>query len=326
MTDSSTQSPQSSVSHKDGIPVQRLVDEREQLGLRLQCGGGGLQRRILNREVQKPGLVLTGLQRSHGDAVHVMGRAEVEYLSVRRPKEQQQILMDYVRSGVPCVVICWGLAPSTALFDLAEANDVPLFTSLRSTGEFIRGVHAFLQSEMAPREDRHGVFVQVHDLGVMLTGLSGIGKSETALELMLRGHRMVADDRVSIVMSGGELFGSGVAPLGHFMEVRGLGILHAGDLFGHAAVVESTRLDLVVELVEWSEDGQSDRTGLDTLWMEILGVRLPHIRLPIRPGRNIAMIVEVAARNQILRRRGIHSAQRFDELVTRGLIEPSLDE
>jgi HPr kinase/phosphorylase len=302
-----------------GIPVQRLVEEAELLGLRLQCGTGGLQRVIQNREVQKPGLVLTGLQRPHGDAVHVMGKAEVEYLSVRPKADQRRILMDYVRSGVPCVVLCWGQAPSPILFELAEANDVPLFTSLRTTGDFIRVLHTFLQAELAPREERHGVMVQVHDLGILITGASGIGKSETALELMLRGHRLVADDRVAVARSRTELVGGGVAPLGHFMEVRGLGILHAGDLFGHAAVVEATRLDMVVELVDWKIANEADRTGLDMVETEILGVRLPHIRLPVRPGRNIAMIIEVAARNQILRRRGIHSAQRFDELVMRGL-------
>ncbi len=309
-----------------GIAVQRLVDEAETLGLHLQCGSGGLGRLIQNREVQKPGLVLTGLQRSHGDAVHVMGKAEVEYLSVRRLDEQRRILMDYVRSGVPCVVICWGLAPSSVLFELAEEYDVPLFTSLRTTGEFIRGLHKFLQRELAQREERHGVMVQVHDLGVLITGASGIGKSETALELMLRGHRLVADDRVAISQSGPDLFASGVEPLGHFMEVRGLGILHAGDLFGHAAIVETTRVDLVVELVDWSAADQADRTGLDTEETEILTVRVPHIRLPVRPGRNLAMIIEVAARNQILRRRGIHSAQRFDDLIMQGLQNPGSSE
>jgi len=309
-----------------GIPVQRLVDAAELLGVRLQCGKKGLQRIIRNREIQKPGLVLTGLQRAHGESVHVLGKAEVEYLSVRRPEEQRRILMDYVHSGVPCVVLCWGLAPSNVLFELADKSDVPLFTSLRPTGEFIRGLHAFLQSELAPREERHGVLVQVHDLGILIAGSSGIGKSETALELVLRGHRLVADDRVSMARAGSELIGTGVAPLGHFMEVRGLGILHAGDLFGHASVVETTRIDMVVELVEWDKAPHMDRTGLDSHQMEILGVSLPHIQVPVRPGRNIATIIDVAARNQILRQRGIHSAERFDALVTRGLQGPAIEE
>jgi HPr kinase/phosphorylase len=301
------------------ITVQRLVEESDRLGLSLQCGQEGLGREIRNREVLKPGLVLTGLQRPHGDAVHVLGKAEVEYLSDRPPAEQQRILMDYVRSGVPCVVLCWGLTPLPALLELAQENGVPLFTTARPTGDFIRELQAFLREALAAREERHGVLVQVHNLGVLIVGTSGIGKSETALELVLRGHRMVADDRVSLTRSGDELIGTGVAPLGHFMEVRGLGIIHAGDLFGQAAVVEYARVDMVVELVDWSRAPQADRTGLDTHTVEILGVHVSHILLPVRPGRNISTIIEVAVRNQILRQRGIHSAERFEKLLNAGL-------
>ncbi len=301
------------------ITVQRLVDEADRLGLRLLCGGKGLSREIRNREVQKPGLVLTGLQRPHGDAVHVLGKAEVEYLSARSVDEQRRILMDYVRSGVPCVVLCWGLKPFTALLALAKESDVPLFTTEQPTGDFIRELQGFLDHELASREERHGVLVQVHDLGVLIIGASGIGKSETALELVLRGHRMVADDRVSLSRTGDELTGTGVEPLGHFMEVRGLGVIHAGDLFGQASVVEFARVDMVVELVDWSRAPAADRTGLESYTAEILGLHISHILLPVRPGRNISTIIEVAVRNQILRQRGIHSAERFEELVKSGL-------
>ena len=197
---------------KSGISVGRLVELKDLLGLSLRCGSEGLGRRICDVEVQKPGLVLAGLQRAHGDAVHVMGRAETEYLSVRSEAEQRSILMDYVRSGVPCVVVCWGLVPCRVLMELAEIHGVPLFTSLKSTGQFIRHLQQFLSGELAPKEEVHGVLVQVHDLGILITGDSGIGKSETALELVLRGHRMVADDRVSLMLAGDEIVGSGVSP------------------------------------------------------------------------------------------------------------------
>jgi HPr kinase/phosphorylase len=302
------------------VTVLQLVDESDGLGLQLQCGASGLDREIRSRDVQKPGLVLAGLQRAHGDAVHVMGKAEAEYLSARSPEEQRRILLDYVRSGVPCVVLCWGLPPIQALLAIAEESGVPLFTTPLSTGVFIGQLKAFLDEALAIKEDRHGVLVQVHDLGVLIVGSSGIGKSETALELVLRGHRMVADDRVCLVRSGDEITGSGVAPLGHFMEVRGLGIIHAGDLFGQAAVMETARVDLVVELVDWSRAPQADRTGLDTHTVEILGAQISHILLPVRPGRNLATIIEVAVRNQILRQRGIHSAERFNSLLEKGLL------
>lgn len=302
------------------VTVLQLVNESDGLGLQLQCGASGLGREIRSRDVQKPGLVLAGLQRAHGDAVHVMGKAEAEYLSARSPEEQRRILLDYVRSGVPCVVLCWGLPPIPALLAIAEESGVPLFTTPRPTGAFIGQLKAFLDEALAIKEDRHGVLVQVHDLGVLIVGSSGIGKSETALELVLRGHRMVADDRVCLVRSGDEITGSGVAPLGHFMEVRGLGIIHAGDLFGQAAVMETARVDLVVELVDWSRAPQADRTGLDTHTVEILGAQISHILLPVRPGRNLATIIEVAVRNQILRQRGIHSAARFNSLLEKGLL------
>ncbi len=297
------------------VTVKVLADAAEALGMVLQCGASGLGGEINVPKAVKPGLVLTGIQRAHGDAVHVMGRAEHEYLSVRPESEQREILMEYVRSGVPCVVMCWGLAPLSALLELAEQQGVPMFTTLKSTGDFIRDLQAFLVHEMAPTEERHGVLVQVHDLGVLIMGSSGIGKSETALELVLRGHRMVADDVVRLRRSGDDLVGTGVPLLGQYLEVRGLGILHAGDLFGQAAVVESVRLELIIELVGWDEASEEDRSGLDEMKLDCLGIPVPHIRLPVRPGRNIATIIEIATRNQILRKRGVNSAHRYEALL-----------
>ena len=297
------------------ITVRHLVENAAALGLVLHCGRGGVGRQIHSREVVKPGLVLTGLQRAHGDAVHVLGRAEQEYLSVRPVQEQRKILMDYVRSGVPCVVSCWGLAPLPALVDLADQHDVPVFTTIKPTGQFIRDLEKFLTFELAPRKEIHGVLVQVHDLGILITGKSGIGKSETALELVLRGHRMVADDLVMVSREGDDVVGRGVPIVGQFVEVRGLGILHAGDLFGQASIVDSVRLDLVIELVGWDDAPSIDRTGLDERFSTILGVKVPHNLLPVRPGRNIATIIEIAARNQILRNRGVNSAARYEALL-----------
>jgi HPr kinase/phosphorylase len=314
----------SNIESRD-ITVQRLVDAASTLGLVLHCGGVGLDRRIRSPEVVKPGLVLTGLQRAHGDAIHVLGRAEHEYLSVRPLPEQRQILMDYVRSGVPCVVSCWGLAPLPILVELAAEHGVPVFTTIKPTGEFIRGLETFLNSELAPMEEIHGVLVQVHDLGIFLTGKSGVGKSETALELVLRGHRMVADDLVRISRDGRDVIGRGVPILGQFVEVRGLGILHAGDLFGQAAIVDSVRIDLVVELVDWDDVSVVDRTGLDERTFKLLGIDVPHILLPVRPGRNIATIIEIAARNQILLKRGVNSARRYEQLLIDQLRPPEPD-
>lgn len=284
--------------------------EVQELGLRLHAGEGGLGREILDPEVQKPGLVLAGVQPSHPHSVHVLGRGENEYLAVRSPDEQRRVLLQYVGSGVPCVVVCHGLAPSKVMLEIADSEGIPVFSTLMPTGAFIRGLHSRLLQLLSPVVEVHGVLVQVHHAGVLLTGKSGIGKSETALELMLRGHRLVADDRVRLGRGGRGLLGRGHPGLGHYVEVRGLGILHAGDLYGQAAVVGSTSVDIEIELVSW-ESAVVDRTGLDDRTRTYLGHGLRLIQLPVQPGRSIATIVEVAVRDHILRSRGINSAKRY---------------
>lgn len=290
------------------------MEARERFGLHLHAGEGGLDRRILDAEPQKPGLVFAGVQPAHPLAVHVIGDAEARYLSVRGRDEQRRVLEQYVASGVPCVVVTRGLAPPPVMLSVARELDIPVFGTRRPTGEFMRALHGWLVRELTPRVDLHGVLVKVLDLGVLITGDSGVGKSEAALELVLRGHRLVADDRVRVTRPARGLLGAGVQPLGHYVEVRGLGVLNAADLFGHAAVLEESSVDLVVELVPW-EAGDFDRTGLEERCCDVLGVAVAHIRLPVRPGRNVAMLIEIAVRNQILKARGIHSAQRFAEEV-----------
>ena len=288
------------------------VGEFPDLGLRLHAGASGLDRVVRDPEVQKPGLLLAGVQASHPHSVHVLGRAEIEFLAVREPEEQRSILQQYVGAGVPCVVVCNGLAPSGVMLEIAESEGIPVFSTLMATGPFVRELHRRLLPSLMPQIEMHGVLVQVHDVGVLLTGRSGIGKSETGLELMRRGHRLVADDRVRIQRGMGGLIGQGHPVLGHYMEIRGLGILHAGDLYGQAAVVEQTGLDMEIELVAW-DDSAIDRTGLADLTRNWIGVELPLIRLPVQPGRSISTIVEVAVRNHILRSRGIHSAHRYQQ-------------
>lgn len=293
-----------------GLPVRRLLAEAEKFGLRLHAGAEGLGRRIHDAEVQKPGLVLAGVQPAHPAAVHVIGEAETRYLAVRGMEEQRRVLEQYVDSGVPCVVVTRGVAPSPVMLDVAESRGIPVLGTLKPTGAFMRALHAWLAVALSSCVDLHGVLVQVLNLGVLITGESGVGKSEAALELVLRGHRLVADDRIRIRRGSGGVVGAGVAPLGHYVEVRGLGILHAGDLFGQAAVQERASVDLVCELVDWDAGG-FDRTGLDDQTVPLLGVDVPLLRIPVRPGRNLATIIEVAVRNQVLKSRGVHSARRF---------------
>ena len=297
-----------------GILVSDLLDKEAGLELQVRSGRDGVGRTILDMEVQKPGLVMTGLQPAHPHAVHVIGLAEYDYLRQRDEDGQRTVLAEYVGAGVPCVVVCRGLEPSAPMLAMSNEEDIPMLVSPLPTGVFIRRLRTYLRRALAPRVTVHGVFVQVHNVGVLLTGKSGIGKSETALELMLRGHRLVADDVVELVVARDtRLVGRGRPPLGHYMEIRGLGVLNAGDLFGQAAVLEEAPLGLVTELVAWTPDIVVERTGIEDRFIRYLGVSVPHLVLPVRPGRNIATIVEVAARNQILKSRGVCSVQRFEE-------------
>lgn len=311
-------------STPSGLPVRRLLAEAERFGLCLHAGAAGVERRIQDAEVQKPGLVFAGMQPAHPAAVHVIGEAETRYLAARGTGEQQRVLEQYVDAGVPCVVVTRGVAPSAVMLAVAERRGIPVFGTLMPTGAFMRALHGWLSTALSSRVDLHGVLVQVLNLGVLITGESGVGKSEAALELVLRGHRLVADDRIRVCRGEAGLVGTGVPPLGHYVEVRGLGVLHAGDLFGQAAVQESAGVDLVCELVAWDAGG-FDRTGLDDRTIPLLGVAVPHLRIPVRPGRNLATIIEVATRNQVLKSRGVHSARRFAAELEQSLREPPVD-
>jgi HPr kinase/phosphorylase len=205
------------------------------------------------------------------------------------------------------------MAPLPALAALAEERGVSVFTTALPTGTFIARVHAFFDEHLSPRITLHGVLLDVFGVGVMLTGHSGIGKSECALDLILRGHRLVADDSVLVRQHDRELIGMGSPLTKNHMEVRGLGIINVKDLFGAASVCERKEVELIVDLVEWQREADYDRLGLDDIFEWILDVQVPRARIPIRPGRNMASIVEVAARNFLLKAQGHHAARQFQE-------------
>ncbi|MDP6933467.1 MAG: HPr(Ser) kinase/phosphatase [Myxococcota bacterium] len=304
-----------------GLPVSRIAEEAARLGVTLVVGEAGLHRRIEDSEVQKPGLQWAGLQTTHAAGIHVLGTAETALLAARSSEEQRTILVRYVQSGVPCVVVCRGLVVPPIMLELAEEENIPVFQASAPTAEVIRTLSDFLIEGFAKTVVVHGVLVQVHSLGILLMGRSGVGKSETALELMLRGHRLVADDLVALSRNQKVLVGRMSPRLGHHMEVRGLGVLHAGDLFGHAAVIEQSEIHLVIELVNWTDVDGPDRIGVETRTRTMLDLDIPELVVPVRPGRNLATIVEVAARNQLLQARGIHSALRFEASLAQALGE-----
>ncbi len=301
------------------ITVGELLG-RAELEVTPVAGQAGLDRSITVPRIQKPGLALTGWpEQLHEHRVLVLGGTEIDYLA-GNPIARDQGLSTVMASKPACVVVCRGLVAPTELHALCERDGVPLAISMLTTADFITAVTVWMGDRLAPSTEVHGVLVDVLGIGVLVTGKSGIGKSETALDLVVRGHRLVADDVVRIRRrSGNALSGRGAGILGHHMEIRGLGIINIKDLFGIAAVRETKKIELVVELHEWESGVEYERLGFDDSYDEILGVSIPTVRLPVRPGRNLATLIEVAARNQLLKVQGIHSAQAFRDKLTRAM-------
>jgi HPr kinase/phosphorylase len=281
------------------------------LDLRLVTGERGLERPIAQPRLQQPGLALAGfLPQLHPDRVQVLGNSEISYLGTLAPDAARRAVAAVAEAGVACFVVTNGTAPPAVLVEPARVAGVPvLMTSLR-TGEFIRLAAAWLEDRLAPETTMHGDLVEVHGLGILILGRSGIGKSEAALDLVARGHRLVADDAVLVRrISPSVLRGRAAELLRHHMEIRGLGVIDVEALFGTLATLDERQLDLVVELSEWAPG--ADRLGIAVESMSLLEVALPVVRLPVQPGRSIALLIETAARNQLLRWRGRHAAAEF---------------
>jgi len=304
------------------VTAAQLVAPDVRLELRVVAGARGLDRRIAVPRIQKPGLALTGWdEQLHDERLLVLGGTEIEYLTGATADQRHLAVTTMLAARPAAIAVSRGLPPPDELIDACEAAGVPLLVSALVTSELIVRATSWLQEQMAPATSIHGVLLDVLGIGILLLGKSGIGKSETALDLVVRGHRLVADDIVHIRQKGGFVFGSGSGIIRHHMEIRGLGIINIKDLFGIAAVRETKKLELVVELVEWHSDEEYDRLGLDENHYRILEVVVPQVRLPVRPGRNIATIIEVAARNQLLKLQGHNSAKEFQERLNRAIAE-----
>ncbi len=300
------------------ITVGELL-ERSELGVTVITGKAGLGRTVTVPRIQKPGLALTGWpEQLHQGRVLVLGGTEIEYLVDHEPARKLGI-ETLLASDPACVVVCRSLAPPEELRTAAEARSVPVLVSSLVTADFIAAVTGWMADRLAPSTELHGVLMDVLGIGVLMVGKSGIGKSETALDLVVRGHRLVGDDVIRIRRQGKKLSGRGAGLLGHHMEIRGLGIINIKDLFGISAVREAKVVELIVELEEWDAAAEYDRLGFDEHTEALLDVPVPKLRLPVRPGRNIATLIEVAARNQLLKLQGIHSARAFRDKLQRAM-------
>jgi len=300
------------------ITVGELL-ERAELEVTAVAGQAGLDRIVAVPRIQKPGLALTGWpEQLHDNRVLVLGATEIEYLHDHEPARHIGITT-LLGSDPACIVVCRGLRPPRELTSSAEQCGVPVLVSQLPTADFITAVTGWMSDRMAPSTDMHGVLMDVLGIGVLLLGKSGIGKSETALDLVVRGHRLVADDVIKIRRQGGHVVGRGAGIIGHHMEIRGLGIINVKDLFGISAVRDTKKIELVVELREWTDGEEYDRLGFDDRFDRILDVAVPAVQLPVRPGRNLATLIEVAARNQLLKVQGTHSARAFRDQLHRAM-------
>jgi HPr kinase/phosphorylase len=287
------------------------------LRLRLVAGAHGLGRAIELPRIQQPGLALAGfLPQLHPDRLQVLGNSEVAYLGTLGLERARAAAAAVAGAGVACFVVTNDTPPPAALVEPAAAAGVPVLASALRTADFIRSATTWLEDRLAPETQLHADLVEVEGVGILIRGPSGIGKSEAALDLVSRGHRLVADDVVRVRrISPSVLRGRAATLLEHHMEIRGLGIIDMQALFGLLATLDERQIDLVVELVAWT-DG-ADRLGLVDERVTILDVALPIARIPVQPGRSSALIIATAARNFLLRSRGRHSAAEFTARVDR---------
>jgi len=298
--------------------VADLLGEKEaDLQLTLLGGSKGLRREISVSEINRPGLALTGyVDYFPAERVQIMGLGEHTYLSTFTPAKRKEALhkvFSYSKK-LPCVVLTRGIKPHREVIEVANALKIPLLRSGLVTAHLIGELTVYMEEKLAPTTTIHGVLMNVYGLGVLLVGDSGIGKSECALELLKRGHMLVADDVVEVKQRlGGVLYGTGAELIRHHMELRGVGIIDVQKIFGVGSVLDRTRIELVIRLEEWKQTVEYDRVGLSDRTTSILGVRVPEIVMPVRPGRNLAVLVEVATLNERLKFRGEFTAKEFNK-------------
>jgi HPr kinase/phosphorylase len=288
-------------------------DPRLTIRLDLRTGEKGLARPIRHPRVQKSGLALAG--HYHGvvpTRVQLLGETEISYLESLAPEARSLAARGFLALGLSCIVITGNRPPPPALQAACEATDTPLFVSPEKTSRTVNAIHDVLDDRLAPRSEIHGVLVDVFGVGLLLLGKSGIGKSECAVELVLRGHRFIADDIVACdYRPPGMVFGAPKDLLRHHVELRGLGVLNIHEMFGVTSTRDRKRIDMVVKLEEWNESGGYDRLGLDPQFFNILGVQIRMLTVPVRPARDMGAILEIAARNELLRRDGKNPAEDF---------------
>ncbi len=299
------------------VPLKQLVEE-----FRLEVAYAATdyeQIRITVEDVARPGLQLAGYF-DHFEPVRlqVMGNVEMSYISKLTEAERAIVFDRLFAYKFPALLIARNMPPDPKCLEMARKHNITLLRSREATSTIVSAIITYLKGELAPRITRHGVLMEVYGEGLLLMGESGIGKSEAAVELLKRGHRLIADDAVEIrKISGSALVGTAPELIRNYIELRGIGIINVAKLFGMGAVKSDNQIDLVVNIVPWNTQEVYDRLGLEDQHMEILGVKIPMYTIPITPGRNLAVILEVAAMNNRQRKMGYNSALEFTEQINR---------
>ncbi len=305
--------------------VRDLLERKgDPLQLEALTGDVGLDRVMPTPEASSPGLVLAGFTKRFAQTrIHVLGQTEITYLAALDAAARRRSLETFFTFDLPCVVITKGQEPPAELLELARARGVAVIRTKLKTSEFYRLVKPFLDDAFAPATTLHGSLADVFGVGLLFVGRSGIGKSECVLDLVERGHRLVADDVVHVKRRGNDvLIGSGHELARHYMEIRGVGLIDIQALFGIRAVRQQKRIEVVVQLADWDASGEYDRTGLDQERTVILDITLPRVTVPLNPGKNLTVICEVVAMNHLLRYGGVDSAKRFNERLLKRMAEP----
>ncbi len=299
------------------LTVRELLDLRGQ-SLQLTTATSSeeaLGREVPDGEISSPGVALAGYtERFARGRIQVLGETEVSYLRSLEPHRCRAVMETLLSFDSPVVIITKSQEPPPVVLEVAEQAGVPVLVSGLGTAEFYRRINPFLNEHYAPTTHVHGSLGDIYGVGLLFIGRSGIGKSECVLDLVERGHRLVADDVVRIMRQGHDvLIGKGLALARHHMEIRGIGIIDVRALFGIRAIRQQKRIEVVVQLVDWNEQEAYDRTGLDSDHTEILGVQIRRVTVPLNPGKNITVISEVVAMNHLLRYSGVDSANAFNE-------------
>ncbi|MDM5361223.1 HPr(Ser) kinase/phosphatase [Peribacillus sp. ACCC06369] len=306
----------------------RTKDIVEAFGLELISGEEGINRPIVTSDLSRPGLEIAGFFDYYpADRVQLLGMTEMSFFNRLNEPDRIQRMEELCRDFTPGIIITRGQEVPIELIEASERESVPVMRSNMKSTRLYSRLTNFLESRLAPTTAVHGVLVDIYGLGVLITGKSGVGKSETALELVKRGHRLVADDCVEIRQEDQDtLVGNAPDLIEHLLEIRGLGIINVMTLFGAGAVRSNKKISIVINLELWEKNKQYDRVGLDEEKMKIIDTEVTKITVPVRPGRNLAVIIEVAAMNYRLKRMGVNAAEQFSDRLNHAIADPEHDE